>query len=40
MKITNFSGYFYITFKDSGKLAINKSFRNYDDALFALKKLK
>ncbi len=30
--IVNFSGYFYVNCKKTGKLLIEKSFRYYDDA--------
>ena len=39
MKIISFSGFFYVTDKNTGKLLIEQSFRDYDSALRAAKNL-
>jgi hypothetical protein len=38
-KIISYSSYFYVTCIKTGKLLIENSFRSYDDALNAAKKL-
>jgi len=38
-KISSFSGFYYVTDKNTGKLLIEQSFRSYEDATRAAKKL-
>ena len=38
-KIVSYSGYFYVQHKDTGKLAIDQTFKYWDDAKSAMDKL-
>lgn len=38
--ISSFSGYFYVLDKKTGKRLIDRSFRDYESALYEAKKLK